>query len=125
MAEASFGRLKRVFLAAGPLPLAAAAEPFPLRLLFRLLSASGMRTSESALAAAKAESTSRERRLRPTADSGDGGPLLQEVPRVTGEGGLIEVLACSSAVEAEVALVSIFCTSLLRFSVKSSVKKMP
>lgn len=93
MAEASFGRLKRVFLAAVAEPV-----PFPLRLLLRLLSASGMVSVSAAALASKAESTSRERRFRPTADNGEGGPLLQEVPRVTGEGGLIEVLACSSVV---------------------------
>ena len=113
------GLLKRVFLT----PPGAFALLPPRRLLFLLLSKS--RPSSTA-------KSSLDRLLRPTADTGDGGPLLQVpallVPRVEGEGG---PAACEDvpAVDDSTGVEAGFCTSGVSLvkctSVRSSVKKIP
>ena len=108
--------------------------PWPLRrLLFRLLSTSPKAASSTAR-------SSRERRFRTTAETGEGGPLLQVAPRVPSDGGPAtgggtidnDTGGGTSVVLPEVevpgsdALFSNpFCTSEFASSLRSSVKKIP
>ena len=100
------------------------APEVPLRrLLLRLLSASKLASSTAR--------SSRDRRFLTTADTGEGGPLLQ-VPRVSmGDEGPAAAAEAKTASEAEAevpacspfSIADPFCTSTS--SVRSSVKKIP